>query len=144
VSLPLSFPAWLLITAVVLGDRPQSAGRILVAALSANLLANVLLVPEFGILASAWLTVATDACVATVATLLMGRRGVRLDWLRMSAAAVPVAALMGVIVLALRDLPLSVSIGVGALVYLGGLKLAGFPERLGVSGFGGILGTGAG
>jgi O-antigen/teichoic acid export membrane protein len=144
VSLPLSFPVWILMTAVVLGDRPQSAVGIMAAVLSANIVANIVLVPEYGIVASAWIMVATDAAAALCASVLLTRRGVRMRWLRLAVPALPGVALVGLTALALRDLPLPVPILAGALVYAAALKVAGYPERLGVGGFGRLLGMRSG
>jgi O-antigen/teichoic acid export membrane protein len=140
VSLPLSFPVWVLVAAVMVEERTRSAGWILAVALSANILANIVLVPAYGIIASAWITVATDAGIALAATALLAGRGVRIRWLRLAAPALPAAALVGVVALALRDLPLVVPILAGAVVYAAGLKVAGYPARLGVSGFGRLFG----
>ena len=67
-----------------------------------------------------------------------------LRWLRLAAPALPAAGFVGLAAFALRDLPLPVPVLAGALVYAAGLKLAGFPQRLGISGFGGLLGGRAG
>ena len=140
VSLPLSFPAWILLPAILVGERTGSAGRILAVALTANVAANLALVSSGGIVASAWITVATDAGIALATTAVLARHGVVLRWLRLAAPALPAAALVALAAFALRDLPLPVPVLAGALVYAAGLKLAGFPERLGISGFGGLLG----
>ena len=144
VSLPLSFPVWVLVASLVVGDRAQSAGAILAVALLANIAANIVLVPAHGILASAWITVATDAAIAIAATVLLLRQGVRMRWLRLAAPALPGAVLVALTAFALRELPLPVPVLAGALVYVAALKVAGFPERLGVAGFGRLLGIRAG
>jgi O-antigen/teichoic acid export membrane protein len=144
VSLPLSFPAWILLPAILVGERTGAAGRILAVALTANVAANLALVSAGGIVASAWITVATDAGIALAATAALARQGVVLHWLRLAAPALPAAALVALAAYALRDLPLPVPVLAGALVYVGALKLAGFPQRLGISGFGGLLGSRAG
>jgi O-antigen/teichoic acid export membrane protein len=141
ISLPLSFPAWVLVPAILVGERMGSAGRIFAAALIANVAANMVLVPSGGIVASAWITVATDAGIVLAATVVLARQGVALRWLRLAAPALPGAALVALTAFALRDLPLPVPVVAGALVYAAALKLAGFPERLGISGFGGLLGS---
>jgi O-antigen/teichoic acid export membrane protein len=141
VSLPLSFPTWILVPAILVGEQTGSAGRIFAVALTANVAANLLLVPPAGIVASAWITVATDAGIAIAATVVLARHGVALRWLRLAAPALPGAALVGLTAFVLRDLPLPVPVLAGALVYAISLKAAGFPERLGVTGLGGLLGT---
>jgi O-antigen/teichoic acid export membrane protein len=144
VSLPLSFPAWILLPAILVGERTGSAGRILAVALTANVAANLALVESGGIVASAWITVATDAGIALATTVVLARQGVVLRWLRLAAPALPAAGFVGLAAFALRDLPLPVPVLAGALVYAAGLKLAGFPERLGISGFAALLGSRAG
>ena len=84
------------------------------------------------------------AGIALAATLMLARHGVVVRWLRVAAPALPAAALVALTSFALRDLPLPVPVLAGALVYAAALKLAGFPERLGISGFGGLLGSRAG
>jgi len=106
--------------------------------------ANLALVESGGIVASAWITVATDAGIALATTIVLARQGVVLRWLRLAAPALPAAGFVGLAAFALRDLPLPVPVLAGALVYAAGLKLAGFPQRLGISGFGGLLGGRAG
>jgi O-antigen/teichoic acid export membrane protein len=142
-SLPLSFPVWILVAAVMVGERTRSAGWVLAAALVANIAANLVFVPPYGILASAWITVATDAGIALAATAMLAGRGVQLRWVGLAAPAFPAAALVALMALVLRELPLPIPLLAGALVYVVALKAAGFPERLGVSGFRGLLGMGA-
>jgi O-antigen/teichoic acid export membrane protein len=139
VSLPLSFPAWLLLPAIVVGKHTGAAGWILAGALGANIAANVVLVPIAGIEASAWITVATDAAIVIASTAVLARHGVTLRWLRLGAPAVPGAALVALTAFALRDLPLAVPVVTAALVYAVALKLAGFPERLGAGSLRGLL-----
>jgi O-antigen/teichoic acid export membrane protein len=144
VSLPLSFPVWVLVASLVVGDRARSAAGILVVALSANIAANIVLVPAHGIIASAWITVVTDAAIALAVTVLLFQQGVRMRWLRLAAPALPGAALVALTAFALRDLPLPVPVLAGTLVYVAALKAAGFPDRLGVEGFRRLLGMRAG
>ena len=110
VSLPLSFPAWILLPAILVGERTGSAGRILAVALTANVAANLALVESGGIVASAWITVATDAGIALATTAVLARHGVVLHWLRLAAPALPSAALVALAAYALRDLPLPVPV----------------------------------
>ena len=140
VSLPLSFPIWILCRRWCSVTDPQIRGRDLAGVLSANIVANIVLLPVYGIVASAWIMVATDAAAALCASVLLTRRGVRMRWLRLAVPALPGVALIALTALALRDLPLPVPIVAGALVYLAALKVAGYPERLGVGGFGRLLG----
>jgi O-antigen/teichoic acid export membrane protein len=131
-ALPASFPLWILLAAIAVDGRPRDAAAILALALVANLTANLLLVPSYGIVASAWITLATDAGIAAVATMLLRRRGLRLRWPVLGAPAVAAAGACGAVALALRDLPLLIPIVAGALAYAVSLWLTGVPSRLGL------------
>jgi O-antigen/teichoic acid export membrane protein len=133
ISLPLSFPVWALIAAITMGDRPRSAALLVGPVLALNILANLWLVPDHGIVASAWITLATDACIAFGATAILRRQGVVVRWLRMGAPALPAAALVAATAHALRDLSLVVPIAAGALVYTVAILASGLPARLGLS-----------
>src|SRR5205807_9393809 len=130
---PLAFPAVVLMMAVVVDERPQAAAWVFGWALALNLTANLVLVPPYGIIAAAWITVATEAFIAAVGTVILARRGVRPGWPVLAAPAGVAAGLMTVVVFALRNLPLVVPVSGGAVVYLALLFAFGVPRRLGFS-----------
>ncbi len=130
-SLVFEFPSWVLMPAVTI-DRPATGAKIVGVAFVLNLGLNIWLVPSFGILAAAWLTVAAGAFTTVVPTIILARRGMTVRWPLFALPGVAVAALMALAVYPLRNLPLIVPLAVGAVVYVGGLVLTGVPARLGL------------
>jgi O-antigen/teichoic acid export membrane protein len=131
-SLPFAFPSWMLISAVVVGDRPQTAGWILGGAFVGNVAVNLAVVPTFGIEAAGWTTVATEACITVAASLVLHKRGVPVRWPVLAAPGAVAAAAMGLALIPIRDLPLFVPLVVGPAVYFGLLGALRTPARLGL------------
>jgi O-antigen/teichoic acid export membrane protein len=131
-SLVLSFPQWILLGAITAGERPAYAIGILALALAGNVAANLILVPSYGIEASAWITLVTDAFIAAAAHTVLRGRGLNLRWPALGAPAVIGAVACGAAALALRGLPLPVPVAAGAAVYVAALWLTHMPERLGL------------
>ena len=132
-SLPVAFPAVVLLTAVIVDERPQAAALIFAAAFVGNLATNLALVPTFGIDAAAWITVATDGFTALVSTIILARRGIPPRWPVLAAPGAVAAASMAAAIYPLRDLVLAVPLAVGAVVYTGVLLAADVPRHLGLS-----------
>jgi O-antigen/teichoic acid export membrane protein len=103
----------------VVVDRQRTFVRIAVAGLVFNLVANVLLVPRYGYMAAAWITVATEVLViGPAAATTLGAMHVAPD-LRKLWRAFAAAAGMGVVVWLARRLGCGiVLLGlIGAIVY---------------------------
>lgn len=100
-----------------------------IAALVFNVAGNLLLVPKFGVIASAWVTVGTEALVCAVGIVLLRGRLKPRSAVRVAvlpALAVGVAALAG---LALTDLPI-VGMATYAACFLGAVVLLrAWPEE---------------
>lgn len=129
-GLPFAFPGVLLIAAVVLGDRPQTAGRILAVGFAANLVANLAVVPVFGIRAAAWTTLGTEAFLAVAAGAALRSHGVGARWAGYALPAAASAALMALVVWPLREAPLPLAVTAGGAAYGMGLLVLRTPERL--------------
>jgi O-antigen/teichoic acid export membrane protein len=96
-------------------------------ALAFNVVANLILIPPYGFVAAAWVTLATEVLV-TVLTLAPAVRRIELE-LRpgRSLRALAAAAAMALAVLGLREAgaPLGVLVAAAALTYPAGLALSG-------------------
>jgi O-antigen/teichoic acid export membrane protein len=132
VSLPVSFAMWIVLSALMTGDRPQTAATLVAISVVGNLVANILLVRRYGIEASAWITVATDMATTVMATRMLAARGIPVHWLRGALLGVPPAVLAAAAVLALRGLPLALAIAGGAVAWAVGVLLIDVPGRLGL------------
>jgi len=129
-ALPFAFPGVVLIAAVVLGDRPQTAGKILAIGFSGNLVANLVVVPRLGIQAAAWTTLGTEAFLAIAASAALRRHGVRARWAGYALPAAGATAVMTLAVLPLRAAPLPLAVSTGAAVYVASLFALRTPARL--------------
>jgi O-antigen/teichoic acid export membrane protein len=119
-SLPLSYPAWIVTEAVLVGGRPASLGWLLSGAVAGNVVANVIAVPRYGIEGSAWITLGTELVVLAGAMVLLRRHGTAPRW---PLALVPAAALSGITaaaVIPLASQPLAVPLVTGTAAYLMG------------------------
>lgn len=119
-SLPLSYPAWIVIEAVLVGGRPDRLGWLLGGAVTGNIVANVIAVPSYGIEGSAWITLGTEVVVLAGAMVLLRRHGPAPRW---PIAFVPAAALSGITaaaVIPLASQPLAVPLVAGTAAYLAG------------------------
>jgi O-antigen/teichoic acid export membrane protein len=90
-----------------------------------NAVLNVLLIPPFGILGAATSTLTTDVVRTGVALHLSGRAGVRNDFVWNLWRSAGAAMAMGLVVWAIRSLPIWVTIPAGVVVYGGGLLAFG-------------------
>jgi O-antigen/teichoic acid export membrane protein len=90
---------------------------------------NLLLVPRFGLVAAAATTVLTELILLGQYAWLLRRLLSQLDWTQIVLRPVLAAALMGALVLLLRDLPLAVAAASGALAYGALLLLLGVLGR---------------
>lgn len=121
-TLPLMFLSEFLGYVVVIASREAQVARAIVVSSSINIVANLALIPRFGVGAAAIITVVTEfVLVGQYLWLLRDLLG-QMRWgaLTRSAAAV---AVMAALVYVARDLPVLVTVGLGGLLY-GGLLLA--------------------
>jgi O-antigen/teichoic acid export membrane protein len=131
-SLPVAFPAILLMAAIVADERPQDAGWIFAVAFVTNVVANVALVPTFGIEAAGWTSLGTAVVLVAGASVVLSRRGLPAGWPLLAIPAVPAGALMALAIYPLRSAPLGIPIAAGGAVYLFVLLVLRVPTRLGV------------
>jgi O-antigen/teichoic acid export membrane protein len=132
VSLPISFPLWVLTIALLVTGRQRTAAVVFALAFAANVAANIVLVRRFGIVAAAWITLATNAGLVIAASATLRGAGVTLRWLVLGMRALPAAVATGAVAFALRHEPLPVPLVAGALVYVAGLELARVRAALGL------------
>ncbi len=101
---------------------------ILAVATIFNFAANLIFIPKFGILASAWITVASYLFVALAYIFYAGRIADFKLW-KFGLWPVIASAVMGFVVWQIREINPVVSIGAGIMVYLAVLAIARFLKR---------------
>jgi O-antigen/teichoic acid export membrane protein len=118
-TLPLMFMSEFLgYVAVVLGwERP--AARAMLMSTGFNVGLNVLLVPRFGFLAAAAVTLITEMVLVGQYLWLLRAQVRELDWGRALLRPLAAAAVLGALLLAMDHLPLIVALAVGGIAYAG-------------------------
>ena len=116
---PLMFMSDFLGYLVLIRGDEAYAARSVVVSTGANVILNVLLVPHYGYIAAAIMTVITEVVLVaqyvwTLRTLLRA-----VPWGRVLVRPLIAAAIMGIVVLALNDVPLLIDVAVGAVTYGG-------------------------
>jgi O-antigen/teichoic acid export membrane protein len=102
---------------ILVRDREWMVARSLIVSTSFNILTNFLLIPRYGLMAAAWVTLLTEALlVGQYGFLLRLWRGVMADW-RLFVKPALAAAGMGLALEIARGLPLGAMLPLGALVY---------------------------
>jgi O-antigen/teichoic acid export membrane protein len=119
--------------AIVADDRPQDAGWIFGATFVSNVVANIVLVPHFGIVAAGWTTFGTEALLVVAASVVLATRRIPVAWPQLAWPGVVAGGVMTLAVLPLRHLPLAVPIAAGGAVYAVLLLVFRVPSRLGLS-----------
>lgn len=118
--------------------REGSAARIFTGLGIVNVIINLILIPHFGIVGSAFATVLTDTAGAAMFYFLFRREfGSGLDFSRI-ARMVMAAAIMGVAIYAMRDMSFFVIVPISAAIYLSLVLLFGVlsdQERMWFVGF---------
>lgn len=114
--LPLMFLSEFLGYVVVIAGRETLVARAIIVSSSVNIVANLLLIPRYGALAAAAVTVATEVVLAAQYLWLLRDVLGRMRWgdLLRSTGAV---ALMALLVYLARDLPVLLTVGLGGLLY---------------------------
>lgn len=120
---PLMFVSEYLGYIVLIQGNEKKAARSVMVSSSVNVLANLLFIPHYGMMAAAVVTVATEI-ILVIQYALMLRTTVHFDVMRTVIQPTLAATLMGLLVLlAHQYLPLAGSIPVGAAAYLAALLL---------------------
>ncbi len=119
---PLMFLSEFLGYVVVIAGREGRVARAIVLSSSINIAANVLLIPRYGVLAAAIITVVTELVLCSQYLWMLRDLLGQMRWGALLRAATAVA-FMAVLVYLVRDLPVPASVALGGLLY-GGLLLA--------------------
>lgn len=115
---PLMFASELLGYIVLIDDKEKLAARAILVSSGLNVALNWLLVPRFGLIAAAAMTVVTELVLAGQYVWLQRDMLGRTRWGLMLGRPLLAALIMGAALLALRaQLPLVASVAVGAAVY---------------------------
>jgi O-antigen/teichoic acid export membrane protein len=115
---PLMFVTEYLGYIVLIRGEEKKAARSVMISTAVNVIANILFIPVYGMMAAAVITVITEI-VLVIQYILVLRHGVHFDRLRSVIQPLIAVALMGLAVLLARIyLPLLANVAVGAIVYL--------------------------
>ncbi len=120
--LPLMFLSEFLGYVVVIAGREALVARSIIVSSSLNVVANLLFIPMFGVVAAATVTVATEAVLVLQYIWLTRDLLGRMQWSALLRSALAVVAMAALVYLT-RHLPVLATIAVGGALY-GGLLLA--------------------
>jgi O-antigen/teichoic acid export membrane protein len=126
---PLMFTSEFLGYVVLIAGKERVVARSVMISTGVNVIANLLLVPAFGLLGAAVMTVVTEAILVGQYLWVLRTTMGRLNWDRILLRPLLAVLLMGGLALALRGLPLLLNVALGALVYGGLLLLLGVVGR---------------
>jgi hypothetical protein len=107
---------------VVIAGREALVARSIIVSSSLNVVANLLFIPMFGVVAAATVTVATEAVLVLQYIWLTRDLLGRMQWSALLRSALAVVAMAALVYLT-RHLPVLATIAVGGALY-GGLLLA--------------------
>ncbi len=129
-AVPLLFASEFLGYVVLVSGHERLVARSVIVSTSFNVLLNLLLVPRFGFMAAAAMTVLTEMVLVSQYSWLLRDRLRGLDWGRALLRPLLAAALMAALVLALKPyLPLLLNVPLGAAAYGGALLALGVVGR---------------
>jgi O-antigen/teichoic acid export membrane protein len=116
---PLMFASEFLGYVVVISDKEKQAARAVLVSTGANIAVNLLLVPRFGILAAAWMTVITEG-ILVGQYLWINRDLIRaMEWMTTFVYPLVAAGVMGLLVWVIQDhLPLPLTLLAGGCIYV--------------------------
>jgi O-antigen/teichoic acid export membrane protein len=122
-SLVFTFPAWIAATTAYAIGAERRIVAIIAAALTVNVVTNILAIPPWGIEGAAGATLATEGSTLGLLLVLLRRRYVRLNWT--AAVGKPLIAIAPsvFVVFASAGLPLAVRLAIGATLYVADLFL---------------------
>jgi O-antigen/teichoic acid export membrane protein len=126
---PLMFASEFLGYVVLIAGDERRAARAVVVSTGFNVALNLLIVPRFGFLGAAAMTVLTEAVLVGQYLWMQRAQMRKLDWGRVLLRPLLAALLMGGLALALRGLPLLLNIALAGLAYGGLLLLLGVIGR---------------
>ncbi|MFV9505138.1 MAG: flippase [Oscillochloridaceae bacterium umkhey_bin13] len=120
--IPLMFLTEFLGYVVVIAGREARVARAIIVSSSINIAANLLLIPQYGVLAAAIITVVTELVLLNQYLWMLRDMLGQLDWSALVRTLAAVAA-MAVLVYLARALPVLATVALGGALY-GGLLLA--------------------
>ena len=124
-SIPMALFRNVAVTALVARNRQDQVLRTTTGSTVLNLILNLLLIPQFGILGAAWATVATELLRTVLALRFVAQEGlVFVPLVRLSRPIVSGLA-MAALLLLVRPANLWVAIGLGGAGYIAVLSLVG-------------------
>jgi O-antigen/teichoic acid export membrane protein len=126
---PLMFASEFLGYVVLIAGDERRAARAVVVSTSFNVALNLLIVPRFGFLGAAAMTVLTEAVLVGQYLWMLRGQMRQLDWGRVLLRPLLAALLMGGLAMALRGMPLLLNVALAALAYTGLLLLLGVVGR---------------
>src|SRR5262245_11666295 len=126
---PLMFASEFLGYVVLIAGDERRAARAVVVSTGFNVALNLLVVPRYGFLGAAAMTVLTEAVLVGQYLWMLRGQMRQLDWGRVLLRPLLAALLMGGLALALRGLPLLLNIALASLAYGGLLVLLGVVGR---------------
>jgi O-antigen/teichoic acid export membrane protein len=126
---PLMFVSEFLGYVVLISGNERRAARAVIVSTATNVACNLLLVPRFGFVGAAVMTVLTEGVLVGQYAWLLRADLARIDWGMVLLRPLLAALLMGGLVIALRVLPLLANAALGALAYAALLVLLGVLGR---------------
>jgi O-antigen/teichoic acid export membrane protein len=121
--LPWMFASEFLGYIVLISGQEKYVARSVLISTGFNVVLNLFMVPVFGFIGAAVMTVLTEVVLVGQYVLILRSLIKEFNWSKILLRPIVAAAIMGAVVIALRPLPLVLNVAVGALVY-GGLLLA--------------------
>lgn len=126
---PLMYTSEFLGYVVLIAGQERFVARSVLVSTACNIAANLVLVPIYGYLGAAVMTVVTEAILVSQYLWLLRDLLRRLRWGAILLRPLAATAGMALVVLLLRDLPLAVPIAAGGLTYIGLLFALGVLGR---------------
>jgi O-antigen/teichoic acid export membrane protein len=126
---PLMFASEFLGYVVLVASAERAAARTVIVSTSFNVIVNLLVVPRFGFLGAAVMTVVTEAVLVGQYIWMLRSQMRRVNWSQAIVRPLLAALAMGGLVLALRGLPLVLNVALSGLAYVGLLLLLGVVGR---------------
>ena len=122
---PLMFASEFLGYVVVISNQERKVARAVVISTGINVALNLLLVPRFGFVAAAAMTVFTEVVLVSQYIWQLRATLARIPWASVLVRPLLAAVAMGALTFALHELPLLLNVAISGLMYGGMLLLLG-------------------
>lgn len=123
--LPLMFLSEFLGNVMVIRDQEKLVARSIAVSTAVNLVLNLVLIPRFGLIAASIVTVLTEGVLVAQYVWLLRHELAAMSHVAAFLKPILAAAIMGIVLVALRGWHLLVLVGLAAVIYLAGLFLSG-------------------